>query len=276
MNPYAGATPWVHPTNPPPPAPAPPSGDPAGRLHADQIDPFAEGPHYGPVLEPFLAKVVGASIRLNPLLAPPSDLQEDYLRWNMLFHTSNCYRTTESRRSWIKGRKAPATHPRLSHIRLVSRSFPWMIHVRARDPRIGVTCGEVLDSISSYLHGDVAKKEYESVSPHKKRVIWTAYQHHRSTDPNVPGGGLGESLKRLDWLGLDSRFGGVVINSGIVRELCGDVLPCTFELKCLPSYPLTPQELREQQQRASHASRGSSRSRSSPPATTSGGSVEEE
>ncbi|KAL4065195.1 hypothetical protein J3A83DRAFT_4100094 [Scleroderma citrinum] len=256
------------PTNPPPPSA--PAGDTTRAnirwtSNVDRIDPFAEGPHYGPVLEPFLARVVGAVIKVNPLLAPPTDTQEDYLRWNMLFHTSNCYRTTESRRSWIKGRKSPATHPRLTYIRVISRTFPWMIHIRAQDKRIGVTCGEILEGIAAYLFGDVAKKEWESVSRSKRRQIWNAYQHNRSTDPSVPGGGLGEPLKRLDWLGHESRFGGLVINEEFVREHCGDVLPATFELKCTPSYPLTQQEIHEQQmrQQARAQSRGHSSQRSS-------------
>lgn len=227
-----------------------------------------EHPLDGPVLEPFLARVVSAKVRVNPLLAPPADTQEDYLRWNMLFHTSNCYRTTESRRSWIKGRKAPATHPRLTYVRVISRTFPWMIHIRAQDKSIGVTCGEILDGLAAYLHGDVAKKEWESVNRSKRRTIWSAYQHNRSTDPNVPGGGLGEPLKRLDWLGHETRFGGLVANEQFVAEHCGDVLPATFELKCTRSYPLTQQELEEQRARQqaaaqsrNHSSQRSARSR---------------
>ncbi|KIK19558.1 hypothetical protein PISMIDRAFT_107324 [Pisolithus microcarpus 441] len=276
MTPYAypAATPWMGPANapPPPPPPPPPPCAPATdtaranirwTTRVDHMDPFAEGPHYGPVLEPFLARVVGAIIKINPLLAPPGDSLDDYLRWNMLFHTSNCYRTTDSRRSWMKGRKAPATYPRLTYIRIVSRSFPWMIQIVARDKAIGVTCGEILDGISGYMYGDVAKKEYENVSRSLKRQIFTAYQHNRSTDPNVPGGRLGEALKRLDWLGRDTQFGGLVVNDEFIKEHCGDVLPATFELKCLPSYPLTQRELHEQQLRQQAArSRNGSQSRS--------------
>lgn len=274
MTPYAfpAATPWMGLTNPPlapqPPPQAAPQTDTARAnirwtSSVDRMDPFTEGPHYGPVLEPFLARVVGAVIKINPLLAPPGDSHEDYLRWNMLFHTSNCYRTTDSRRSWMKGRKAPATYPRLTYVRLVSRSFPWMIQIVARDKSVGVTCGEILDGISGYLYGDVAKREYGNVSKSLKRQIWMAYQQNRSTDPNVPGGRLGEALKRLDWLGNDTRFGGLVVNDEFIKEICGDVLPATFELKCLPSYPLTQQELHDQQLRQQAArSRNGSASRS--------------
>ncbi|KAF8555456.1 hypothetical protein OG21DRAFT_905409 [Imleria badia] len=252
---YTGYTPWQHPTLQPPPSTI--HGNPgytalAGspwKHNTDRMDPFAEGPHYGPVLEPFLAKIVGAVIKLNPLLAPPHDTQDDYLRWNMLFRTSNCYRTTEPQRSWARGRNTPATHPRMTHVQIISSAFPWMIQARAHDPKLGLTCGEVLDAISIYMYGDVAKMEYGNLPSKRERQIWENYQFNRSTDSNAPGGRLGEGLKRLDWLGSSSRFGGLVANDTFVKEHCGDVLPCTFELKCLPTYPLTAEEVREQQQR---------------------------
>ncbi|KAG2087855.1 hypothetical protein BD769DRAFT_1713685 [Suillus cothurnatus] len=249
-NMYAGHTPWVHPTAPPP---APPQLPDTARANfrwtssADHIDHFAEGPHYGPVLEPFLVRAVSATISINPLLSPPTDSHEDYLRWNMIFPTSTCYRTTGPKRSWIKGREAPATFPRLSQI--------------PRRQNIGVTCGEVIETLSAYFHGDVAKKEYEGVSTRRRREIWQAYQYNRSTDSNVPGGHLGEQLRRLDWLCSTSRWGGLVRNDEFIKEACGDVLPCTFELKCIPSYPLTPEEASEQQRMARHAE---NRSRSRP------------
>lgn len=265
-NGYPGHTPWMHPTQPPPAPPQPPDTARANfrwTSNADRIDPFAEGPHCttfirsleyfliilidGPVLEPFLVRAVSATIRINPLLSTPTG--DDYLRWNMLFSTSNCYRTTESRRSWIKGRDAPATFPRLTHVRIISRSFPWMISVKAKRQNIGVTCGEVIDTISAYLHGDAAKKEYEHAPSRRRREIWSAYQFNRSTDANAPGGHLGEQLKRLDWLGSHSRFGGIICNDEFVKEACGDILPCTFELQCIQNYPLSQEEAVEQRRR---------------------------
>ena len=283
---YVGYTPWQHPTQQPPPneIPEPPGDTPSRWIHnVDRMDPFAEGPHCafysspnlnrqflltrsvrrtdGPVLEPFLAKIVGAVIKLNPLLAPPADSQDDHLRWNMLFQTSNCYRTTESQRSWVKGRNAPATHPRVAHVCIISRAFPWMIHARAHNPKLGVTCGEVLDAVSTCMYADVSKEEYENLPAGRRRQIRKSYRFNRSTDSNAPGGRLGEGLKRLDWLSLTSRFGGLVVNDTFVEEHCGDVLPCTFELKCLPSYPLTAEEVREELRRLENPPRRRSRSR---------------
>ncbi|EGN96371.1 hypothetical protein SERLA73DRAFT_186098 [Serpula lacrymans var. lacrymans S7.3] len=221
----------------------------------DRMNPFAEGPHYGPVLEPFLVRVVRANVKINPLLAPPNDATDDYLQWNMVFGTSNCHRSTDPRRSWIKGRGEPATHPRLSSLRIICHSFPGMITIQARDPKIGITCGEILDRISHYLYGDVIRTEYDSIPRARKKTIYQSYQHNRSTHPNVPGGSLGDGMRRLDYLCADSMFGGIVQNDNFVKDHCGDALPCTYELKCLPNYPLTQQELRDQQQRTREAER---------------------
>jgi hypothetical protein len=264
---FAGYTPWQHPTHQPPPIEIlgyP--GDTAqaasrGTHNVDHVDPFAEGPHCtpysspnlncrfllthsvrrtdGPVLEPFLAKIVGATITLNPLLAPPADSQDDYLRWNMLFHTSNCYRTTEPQRSWVKGRNAPATHPRLTHVCIISRAFPWMIYARAHNPTLGVTCGEVLDAVSMYMYRDVPKEEYENVPAGRKREIRKRYRFNRSTDPNAPGGRLGEGLKRLDWLSSTSSFGGLVVaDDTFVKAHCVDRVALHVRVEMFAELPV--------------------------------------
>ena len=49
------------------------------------------------MLEPFLVKVVNARLELNPLLAPPpdDDRSRPYLKWNMLFPTAQCRKSTD-------------------------------------------------------------------------------------------------------------------------------------------------------------------------------------
>lgn len=194
----------------------------------------------GPVLDPFLIKVVKATVKVNPLLLYERDGKADCLAWNMIFRANNCCRSTDPSRSWTRGRNAPATHPRVTQLRIISRQIPWVINIRAQDHSIGVTCGEVIDGISHFLQGDCARRDYDQLDRLRRRYVWDAYVFNRSTDPHVPGGELGEALKRLDWLGPDSKFGGLVVDEELVKEACGDVLPCVFELKCLPRDLPTP------------------------------------
>jgi hypothetical protein len=135
--------------------------------------------------------------------------------------------------TWSEGRQEPATFPRVTQIRLVSATFPWTINIVADNHDLGVTCGEVIDSISADMSQLSGQAEYEAIPAKRKRVIMEAHQHNRSAVDGVPGSQLDPGILRLDWLGFDTIFGGVRENDTLVRRVCGDVLPCTFELVCL-------------------------------------------
>ncbi|TFK34908.1 hypothetical protein BDQ12DRAFT_334942 [Crucibulum laeve] len=279
-------------------APAPHPGWPAGAqpappqapLHrseadmADRIDHFSTGDHYGPVLEPFLARVVRADVRINPLLQPPDESSDSpFLEWNMLFPSNNVHRSNDPTHvSWANGRGAPATFPRVTSLRIVSETIPWMITVTAQHPNVGVTCGEVIEGISHDLNRMCGQPEFDTFPVQTKRVVGEAYKHNRSRAYGAPGGILGDGLRRLDFLGQHTLFGGIESNERLVRRVCGDALPCTFVLKCTHRLPLTETEIRDQEvrhaaanahavaaaghpaSRASQASRNSRRSSRSP------------
>ncbi|KAJ7272838.1 hypothetical protein C8J57DRAFT_1063277 [Mycena rebaudengoi] len=227
----------------------------------DRVGRFEAGPHYGPVLEPFLIRAVRAHVILNPLVQPISEGSTDpYLKWNMLFPSNQCQRSDDPpHMSWSKGRQEPATFPRVTSIRLVSGSFPWAISIVAHNRDLGVTCGELIDYISADMYQLTGQPEYEAIPAQRKRAVAEAYRHNRSRANGVPGGSLNPGMLRLDWLGLDTRFGGVRENDRLVKQVCGDVLPCTFELVCVRRYPMTAEELRAQEQLQQHLRRESER-----------------
>ncbi|KAI0303322.1 hypothetical protein B0F90DRAFT_1816159 [Multifurca ochricompacta] len=241
--PMAYATPaWVPaPMAYPPPGPPPPAAPPRQpeRLtraeRYDKIGHFAAGPHYGPVLEPLLIKAVGATLQINPLLLPVGDDEERaHLRWNMLFSTAHCHRSTDpSHRSWSNGRQEPATFPRLTELRLISQVAPWILDIHATSPAIGVTCGDVIEQLSEHLQKRLRKEDYEGASGVKRRAIRDAYHHNRSRNAGVPGGQLGDGLKALDWLGIHTMFGGVQLNENFVLDRFNVVIPCMLELVCV-------------------------------------------
>ncbi|KAF7441239.1 hypothetical protein PC9H_001588 [Pleurotus ostreatus] len=242
---------------PPPPAPAWAQPPPPGPLRratdhdGDHVNPFTVGDHYGPVLEPFLIQVVKASVKLNPLIEPaPDNSDRPYLKWNMLFPSAYTQRSTDpSTMSWINGREEPATFPRITFLRLISKSFPWMITVRATKRTVGVTCGEVIDAIAENMSRLASQTDYHSLPKSKQKTISENYRRNRSRAHGVPGGRLGEGIKRLDWLGTDSMFGGIERNERLVKEICGDVLPCTFSVSCIRRYPMSEQEIKDHEAR---------------------------
>lgn len=150
----------------------------------------------------------------------------------MLFPTSTCHRSTDRKgRSWMEGRDEPATFPRVTMLRLACRNIPWLMSIRARNPSAGVTCGDVIDDICDNLYRHVSKDEMASTK--KQRAITETYWYNRSTAPDVPGGRLGDGVRRVDWLLRHTAFGGIERNEDVVRARCGgEVLPCTFELRC--------------------------------------------
>lgn len=191
-------------------------------------------------------------MRVNPLVQPIPDsaaaTPPPYLKWNMLFPSNQCQRSDEPvHMSWSNGRQEPATFPRVTSLRLVSETVPWPITIIARNRDIGVTCGELVDYISRDMYHLTGQAEYEALPTNRKRTVGEAYRHNRSRANGVPGGQLNPGMLRLDWLGQDTMFGGVRENDRLVRRVCGDVLPCTFELVCVRRYPMTAEELRNQE-----------------------------
>ncbi|GJE88075.1 hypothetical protein PsYK624_041580 [Phanerochaete sordida] len=224
----------------------------------DKFDKWSEEPCYGPVLDAFLVKVVKATLELNPLLAPPPEDPDErsYLKWNMLFPTGQCQRSSDpGHRSWAEGRHQPATWPRVKSLRILCRCVPWELQVKASDEEAGVTCGDVIESIHEYMYGRVSSQQLENAPAAHRRLVGQAYWHNRSTAHGVPGGRMFNTLLRCDWLGLQTMFGGIVDASDeLLQELaCGAALPAVFELKCLQRYPMTEAEIREHRAREEQA-----------------------
>ena len=113
-----------------------------------------------------LVKAVGAKLQMNPLLLPLGDEEHHpHIQWNMLFSTAHCHRSTDpSHRSWSNGRQEPATFPRVTELRLVSRAFPSIVDIRATNRAIGITCGDLIEQLSDHLQRRLRKEDYEGAA----------------------------------------------------------------------------------------------------------------
>ncbi|KAJ3891342.1 hypothetical protein GG344DRAFT_77027 [Lentinula edodes] len=214
----------------------------------DVIDEFAAGAHYGPVLQPFLTSVLKVVPKLNPLIKPAplevDDPDHDHLKWNMLWASNMVQRSSDSpQTSWSNGRGSPATFPRITSLRLLPNLLPFTIDVLARNPDIGVTCGDVIDAISDSMRKHSGQSDFDSLPADRKRKVSEAYRHNRSRAPGVPGGSLGDGLRRMDFLGTETMFGGIREDPTAVKRICGEVLPCTWILDCATRYPMTREEM---------------------------------
>ncbi|KAF9265900.1 hypothetical protein L218DRAFT_956870 [Marasmius fiardii PR-910] len=277
----------------------------AGEPGIDQLSSWTAGRHYGPVLEPFITHILNVKPAINPLLLPQtSDSDRPHLKWNMLFGSNMCQRSGDATHvSWNKGRNDPATFPRVTRLTLVpsvstaslrnaaatinggqpqqhnaalptaflsqgeQTPLPFIIPINASKRDVGVTCGDVIDGIYLVMCEMSGGKEFSAL-PEKsdlKKATAAAYRHNRSRAQGVPGGRLGEGLRKMDWLCLDVWFGGVR-SAGCettIRRVCGfgrggtfnntpnDRLPeddypadnpCTFELLCVRRLPMSREE----------------------------------
>lgn len=155
----------------------------------------------------------------------------------------------------MKGRDAAATFPRLTSLRLISRKFAWFIDIVASDPTLGVSCGDVIDTLSDFFRNFTGEEDYSSRSKIEQNIIREAYWRNRgSADDDVPGGRLGSGMRRMDFLGMDTMWGGVEVNERYVKErlaLHGNKrdASCIFVLKCERRLPLTVDEIRAERAR---------------------------
>ncbi|KAF8735240.1 hypothetical protein AX14_002443 [Amanita brunnescens Koide BX004] len=215
----------AHPQQPlhQPPAPQRPISRSAV-YSADRVDPFLPGSCYGPVLTPFLVGVVRAEVKLNPLITPlPEDgSDKPHLRWNMLYTSNYCQRSDDKPHvSWSKGREAPATFPRVISMRIITELMPWTVEVNAQNHAIGVTCGEVIDSISDCLYRIASASDYNALPDARKRAVSESYHHNRSVAADVPGGRLKHGMMRLDFLCKYSMYGGIELDNQFSKKTTG-------------------------------------------------------
>jgi len=206
---------------------------------------FWAGKHYGPVLNAIELMAVGCKPHINPLIGPPgshddSGDQVPFLEWNMLFPPSDVHRSDEEQDlSWARGRDEPATFPRVSTMRIVCKHtlFPWILDVPAHNKDVGVTCEDVVDAISHFMRGRAEKALFDCCNPDQQRRVGESYYHNRSRSRDVPGGSMGEGMRRVDWLCDETQFGGLEIDDEFLKHRftigTKRPLPCTFVLHCL-------------------------------------------
>ncbi|KZV68106.1 hypothetical protein PENSPDRAFT_30695 [Peniophora sp. CONT] len=272
MQPYAAypaqpyyATPGAFiPAMPPAAPPAAPNRR-AGEKY-DLVFKFGGGMSYGPALKPAHLHALGSHLEVNPLLAPVTDADattRKHIIWNMLFVSSDARLSTDGpNRSWSTGRDEPVTFPRVTLLRLISTTFPWSIDVHAHNPESGVSCGDVIDALSAFLQQHSPRADYEAVTGEYRRALKDAYHHNRSRAHGVPGGRLGEGMRRVDWLRDAVIFGGIRVNDTMVFERSdGAPMPGVLEVICKEQADLLHADDEEMRGRAGRT-RSNSRIRS--------------
>lgn len=175
-------------------------------------------------------------MEIHPLLRPIAetrDSSDPFLVFDVLFPPNTIHVSNEPpRKSWSKGRKDPATFPRLKLIRLVTRFTPWVIQVTT-DSAAGITVSDVINAIHDHFRVNASEDDdWAPTDPGTQSEILMAYKWNRSTEMGAPGGIMPEALLRGDFLMERTMFAGLKLAD---KELCEkrmDVanFPATFEL----------------------------------------------
>ncbi|KAG8885959.1 hypothetical protein FRB97_008497 [Tulasnella sp. 331] len=220
-----------------------PQGGPSliGRPGASQevtvVGKWLPGIEYGPALDHLVYTIVQPPvIELHPLLRSISesrDSADPFLVFDILFPPNTIHLSTEPpRKSWSKGRKDPATFPRLKLIRLVNRFTPWVIQV-STESDAGVTVSDVINAVHEHFRVNASQEDdWNSCDPGSQSEILMAYKWNRSTEMGAPGGIMPDALLRGDFLMERTMFAGMKIAE---PELCEQKMqvknfPATFEL----------------------------------------------
>jgi hypothetical protein len=117
---------------------------------------------------------------------------------------------------------------------LFSPPYPWAIIVDAMQPKVGVTCKDVIEAISANMC-HLAESDYKSLKEQRKQDIERNYKLNRTliTENGDPWGWPGEGVRRFDFLGKELVFGGIVNEPEAVRRMVGSMPPGTLVLRCV-------------------------------------------
>lgn len=123
-------------------------------------------------------------------------------RVDVRFHPST--EAAVSNKTYYATRHAFVTATQASHVRLISKDFPWSIDVKTNGHP--VTCGNIWDALHAALQEPLADSEWGALShdpSRAKRVQKAAKQ--RQTD----GVDKDKILKRVDWVAEAFVFRGL-------------------------------------------------------------------
>jgi len=108
-----------------------------------------------------------------------------------------------SNKTYYATRHAFVTATQASHVRLISKDFPWSIDVKTNGHP--VTCGNIWDALHAALQEPLADSEWGALShdpSRAKKVQKAAKQRQSEVDKD-------KILKRVDWAGENFIFRGL-------------------------------------------------------------------
>ncbi len=149
----------------------------------------------------------------------------------MIFHPSTATRVRAGvEEPFDLFRYEPASSPRMTTFNVVSPSFPWMLDLRSGNLDVGVTIGDILMELFTYLHVGLGPMELEGVSEGYEGLMRTANQTRK---------GLLSSHERfgfqlIDWMLGNTHFSALGYDKHYLTERSLSVSPDMLVLTTRP------------------------------------------
>ena len=141
-----------------------------------------------------------------------------------------------------------ATLPAQERLFVTFETQPWNMVINASNSTIGVTVQDVCLQIYSVLMAYTSRAEFEGQDEERRNNIEQSFWNNRSSEMSLPKASrLGPGIRRFDWLGEQTMFGGLVLEDRqeileqfspdeahvpVLRLLCTSDVAAEVQCKC--------------------------------------------
>lgn len=162
----------------------------------------------GPILRPRDAMKLGP-LRINPRICSTGD--GPLVRWDVTQPPTSAVIVHDGRViPFDDFRYEPATSPRITHVKTISRLMEWDWRISSKIEEMGVTVGDLLIALSVVLPVRMSQWDMKSLSEEARESAIRTYEARR------PGEGKGPQI--YDLLSGNTLFGGWVHDQDYERE----------------------------------------------------------
>ncbi|KAJ7063633.1 hypothetical protein C8F01DRAFT_1133764 [Mycena amicta] len=204
---------------------------------ADQINKWAAGAHYGPVLSQTDLYLLNTELELHPIIAGKDG--GFHLVFSLLTGGTGGFNPdARDRDLQFTAKDEPATLPRVAELIIITEASPWCTVVRNER---GVTMGDICDRVyKDYSEYHVNEAEFAALAPRLQEQVKRMAGHNAAT-LGAAGGAAGwggyygtptaappNRYKRVDWLRERTFFEGLRKSDNYALSRLGFKAPNIF------------------------------------------------
>ncbi|KAF7298477.1 hypothetical protein MKEN_01372800 [Mycena kentingensis (nom. inval.)] len=199
---------------------------------ADQINKWAAGSFYGPVLSQTDLYLLNTELELHPIMAGKDG--GFHLVFSLLQGTTGGFNPdARDRDLQFTAKDEPATLPRVSQLIIITEASPWCTIVQNER---GVTMHDICQKVwKDYTDHTVTDTEFAALAPRLQEQVKRMAQHNNAGPGGwggygyaTPAAGAMPRLRRVDWLRERTFFEGLRKNDTYAISRLGFKAPNIF------------------------------------------------